>query len=522
MKSRSRLQPGRTDPRCGAALRDVAALGAAAVAILTSVVLSVTACTGPPPVPSGGVGPAADLAARFMGPTPMEDDLRYLGDRIGGRATGSPALERSVDWFLGKFKEAGADLAWTESFPVPYAWEEDHVAARVVAPEPFRIDLAAMPYCASTPPGGIETDLVSIGAGDEAGFQAAGSRVRGAILLVDTKIIETFDDLFADYLNMPPLIKRARESGAAAVLFVGARPHRLLYRHIADFGPVSLPMAVLAREDGLRLQRLAGAGPVRMFLDLAIRPGPAFQARNVLAEIRGREKPDDVVLAGAHLDSWDLGTGVLDNGANCVMLLDIARQIAALGSRPRRSIRFVLFTGEEQGMFGSLGYARTHAAELDRHAAVAIFDIGTGRFTGFSLGGRADLQPFVETALQGHAGAAALKHTTDAYVGTDNFDFLLEGVPNLVANQEPANYMENYHAASDTFEKADLPALRANAALAAALLWGLADAPERAPRQDRAAIETVLEQTGLGGQMRTFGLWETWERGERGRPPAKP
>jgi len=506
------LRPGRTEPGPGAGARALAA----------AIGLLIAACTGPPPGSSIADGPAAELAARLIGPTPMEDDLRHLGDRIGGRATGSPALERSVDWFLGKFKEAGADLAWTEPFPVPSSWAEEHVAARVVLPEPFRIDLVAMPYCAPTPPGGIEADVVPVGAGDEAGFKAAGARTRGAILLVDTKIIVTFDDLFTDYLNMPPLIRRAREAGAAALVFVGARPHRLLYRHIAGFGPVPLPMAVLAREDGLRLSRLAGAGPVRMFLDLAIRQGPAFQARNVLAEIRGRETADEVVLAGAHLDSWDLGTGVLDNGANCVMLLDIARQMAAIGPRPRRSVRFVLFTGEEHGMFGSLGYARTHAAELDRHAAAAIFDIGTGRFTGFSLGGRSDLQPFIEVALRGHEGAAGLTHTTDAYVGTDNFDFLIEGVPNLVANQEPANYMDSYHAASDTFEKADLPALRANAAIAAALLWGLADAPGRAPRQDRAAIAEVLERTGLAGQMRTFGLWDAWENGDRGRPPAQP
>jgi hypothetical protein len=487
-----------------------------------TIVLLIAGCTGPLPPPPAATGPAADLAARLAGPTPMEEDLRHLGDRIGGRPTGSPALERSIDWFLGRFKEAGVDLAWTEEFTVPIAWEEDHVAARVVAPDPFRVELVAMPYCGATPPGGIEADVVPVGAGDEAGFKAAGARARGAILLVETKVLATWEDLFTDYLNMPPFIGRARAAGAAAVVFVGARPHRLLYRHIAAFEPVPLPMAVLAREDGLRIARLAGAGPVRMFLDLAVRQGPAFRARNVLAEIRGREQPDEVVLAGAHLDSWDLGTGVLDNGANCVMLLDIARQIAAVGSRPRRSIRFALFTGEEQGMFGSLGYARTHAAELDRHAAVAVFDTGTGRFTGFSLGGRADLKEVVEAALRGHAGERPLEHTTDAFVGTDNFDFLLEGVPNLVANQEPAGYLENYHASSDTFEKADLHALRSNAALAAALVWGLADAPGRAPRQDRAAIDDVLGQTGLADQMRTFGLWDAWENGDRGRAGARP
>ena len=168
-------------------------------------------------------------------------------------------------------------------------------------------------------------------------------------------------------------------------------------------------------------------------------------------------------------------------------------------------------------MYGSWGYATRHRAELDRHVAAVIFDTGTGRITGFSMGGRDDLRAALAPALAPVAGYDASHHTNDAFVGTDNFDFLLGGVPNLVADQDPANYMENYHAASDTFDKADLRELKINAAVAAAVVWGLADAPSRAPRQDRAEIEALLGRTGLTAQMKTFGLWNAWEKKERGR-----
>jgi Zn-dependent M28 family amino/carboxypeptidase len=113
--------------------------------------------------------------------------------------------------------------------------------------------------------------------------------------------------------------------------------------------------------------------------------GGPYESRNVVAEIKGRERPDEIVVLGAHLDSWDLGTGAEDNGANSVMVIEAARAIHALGQRPRRTIRFVLFTGEEQGMFGSAGYVQRHKAEIDRHNAVVIFDISSGRTTGFFL-----------------------------------------------------------------------------------------------------------------------------------------
>ncbi|MFQ5877461.1 MAG: M20/M25/M40 family metallo-hydrolase [Acidobacteriota bacterium] len=417
---------GRPRPR-GAAARELSAAVPAALGLAAALL-----CAAPPGPLAGATAPEgrapARLIAALLGPTPLERDLRYLCDRIGGRPTGSPACERAVDWFRDRFQKAGLDRSWTESFEMPRRWEEARSRAMLTRPERLSVDVVAMPYSPPTPRRGLDAPVVFVGDGSEEEFERAGTRARGALLLVGSEVIATWEDLFADYMRLPPIVKRAGEAGAAGLLLVGGRARDLLYRHIATFGdPAPFPMAIVAREEGLRLARLGDEEEVRLRLDLDVRTGPAYEARNVLAEIRGRERPEEIVLAGAHLDSWDLGTGALDDGANCALLLDVARQMAALGVRPRRTVRFVLFTGEEQGMWGSLGYVRSHADELDRHAAAVILDEGTGRITGFSLGGRADLRGPVEKGLRPVAGYGAALHTEDAFVGTDNFDFLLEG-----------------------------------------------------------------------------------------------
>jgi carboxypeptidase Q len=147
-----------------------------------------------------------------------------------------------------------------------------------------------------------------------------------------------------------------------------------------------------------------------------------------------------------------------------------------------------------------------------------IFDEGSGPATGFSLGGRNDLRPAIQPLLAPYAQWGVTMLTDDAPVGTDNFDFLLEGVPNLIANQQEANYIVNYHASSDTFDKVDLPQLKKHVALAAGVAAAIADAPERpAPRQARAQIQALMGPTHLDEQMKIFGMWDDWQTGKRGR-----
>jgi carboxypeptidase Q len=278
----------------------------------------------------------------------------------------------------------------------------------------------------------------------------------------------------------------------------------------------------VAREDALRLARLVAANPgkVRVQLNMPNQIGGAVEQENVVGEIRGYEKPDEVVILAAHLDSWELGTGALDNGCNAALVIEAARAIKATGLLPKRTIRFILFSGEEQGTVGSFAYVKSHAAELEKIRAVIIFDSGSGRVPGYSLGGRRDTEAGLRQILKPLEGWGVTEHTADASFGTDNFDFLLEGVPTFVANNEIANYLANYHAASDTFDKVDQRELKLNTVIAALTTWGIADRAEPpGKRLSRTELEAMMKETGLDQQMKLLGYWEQWQSGTRGRKP---
>jgi hypothetical protein len=438
------------------------------------------------------------LAGHAFSDSAIMGDLHELCDGIGGRPTGSAACNRAIEWAVGKFKAAGADRVTTETFAIPKSWAAETAEAECTAPERFALRVVAAPHSASTP-GTIDA--------------------RGAIALVTSKEMKTLDDLFAEYFKNGPMMEAARKAGVAALLLQSTRPHGLLYRHpLANANePFALPAGLVSREQAGRLARLAAHGEVRVRLRLANKTGGAYESRNVVAEITGRERPDEIVVLGAHLDSWDLGTGAEDNGANSVMVIQVLRAMKALALKPRRTVRFVLFTGEEQGMFGSAGYVLRHAAEMDKHNAVVIFDIGTGRTTGFFLNGREELRRPLERALAGVAGLEASENPPDGIDGTDNFDFLLSGVPNLVANQDAAPYLPEYHAESDTVDRVNARELRANTAVASALVWALAEDPERfGRRQSRAEVVKLLTDTKLDVQMKAFGQWDDFQSGKRG------
>jgi carboxypeptidase Q len=458
-----------------------------------------------------------------LGPSPLEENLRYLADTVGGRVTGSPAADRAVGWAVEALHHAGVDEVHTEKFTIPVSWSEGNSHIEILSPEPIPIRMVSIGWSPATPEGGITANIVDVGSGSDAGFANAGASAHGAIVLVHTSILVTYDDLVNEYDLDTEIIDRAMKAGAAAIFWMGTRPNLLLYRHTTavngELAP--LPQAVLAREDAERIARFIAAGQkVQAHLEMPNRIGGPTNSENVVAEIRGRERPDDFVLVGAHLDSWDLGTGALDDGCNVAMIIDVARIIHTSGTIPRRSIRFVLFTGEEQGMLGSAAYAHAHRDELDRMIGAVIFDSGVGRITGYSLGGRKDIVPAVRTALEPLKTLGAMDLTLDAGMDTDNFDFMLEGVPTMEAIQDPANYMLNYHAASDTFDKVDFKELKHNAAIAAVTTYAFADGAERiGPRQSRAQIEELLKQSGLDKEMKGAGFWPLWEKSERGRQP---
>jgi hypothetical protein len=473
--------------------------------------------------PSSCAEAASKITPIVMGDSPLEENLRRLTDGVGGRVTGSPAMAKAVDWGVGAFRAAGIDVH-TEKYTLPHTWREGETRLEVLAPVPFPVSLVSLGLSPATPAGGIEAPLVYVADGSEADFARAGASVKGAILLVHTEVSYSWADLSREYDVPPPIIHRAVNAGARAILWTGERERKLLYRHTnsPDGRLEALPQAVVAREDGLRLQRVALADPgkVRLRLTMPNEIGGPVEQFNVVGEIRGYEKPEEVVVLGAHLDSWELGTGALDNGCNAAMVIEAARAIKGSGLLPRRTIRFILFSGEEQGLLGSWGYVRAHRAELDRYRGAVIFDSGIGRVTGYSLGGRHDVEPAVREILKPFAGWGVDDHTLDASTGTDNLDFLLEGVPTLVANQEVANYLQNYHAASDTFDKVDIRELKLNTILAAVTAWGIADRTEPiGKRQSRAELDALLKETGLDRELQQLDMWSDYQSGARGRQP---
>jgi len=466
---------------------------------------------------------APQMEQTAMGASPLEENLRYLSDSIGGRVTGTAAADRAAGWAVQALRLAGVDEVHTEKYTMPVGWSEGNTRLEVLAPETFPVRLVSIGWSPATPEGGITANVVDVGFGDEAGFAKAGETAGGAILLVHSKFLVTWDELTAEYDIAPPIIERATKAGAKAILWMSSRPNLLLYRHTVtvDGHLEKMPQAVLAREDAERMARFVNSGQaVRVHFEMPNRITGPVTAENVVAEIRGREKPEEFVVLGAHLDSWDLGTGALDNGCNSALVIDAARTIHASGTIPRRSIRFVLFSGEEEGLMGSAAYAHDHRAELDNMVAAVIFDSGMGKVTGYSLGGRKDVMAATREALEPVARLGAKEFTQDVSMDTDNFDFLLEGVPTLVANQEPANYMLNYHAASDTFDKVDITELKRHVAIAAITAFALADNPTRVgARQSRKELEQMFHETGLDQQMKDAGFWKYWQSSERGRQP---
>jgi hypothetical protein len=243
--------------------------------------------------------------------------------------------------------------------------------------------------------------------------------------------------------------------------------------------------------------------------------GDPRQWETVVAEIRGREKPGEWVLLGAHLDP---SAPNLDQAYNAALVIEAARDIQLTGIRPRRSIRFVLFGSGEQRMPGAWNYLRMHRDELDHASGAVIFSAAANPVTGFALNGRHDIEPGVREALDPIYEMGVTHHTFNAPPERYSLDFILEGIPTLVAASQEANNRLVDLVTASSAEQLDTQMLKRNIAIAAVTVFGIAEhAAPLGPRQSRAEIEALLKTSGLERQMKTTGLWPLWESGERGR-----
>lgn len=458
----------------------------------------------------------------------LPENLRRLCEEIGPRMAGTAGMRRAAAWALRAFEKAGVDSAAVEPVPMPLRWKEGKTSVVVLGGQNFPIRAASSALSPAAPRGGIEAEAAYAGTGAPGRILRRGEELRGKLLLIRLREVHSFEGLAVEQRGAMVAMREAAEIGAAGVIFTATRPNGLMYRHIngirGELDP--LPSVVTAREDGLRLLRAMEANPgLRLRLDLPNKIGGGYDTRNVIAEIRGSERPGEIVVLGAHLDSWDMGSGCLDNAANAAAVVEAARAAVAAGVRPRRTLRFALFGGEELGLFGSRAYIRRRRGELDNHVAVIVHDMGAGAVKGYSVGGRRDLLQNLQAVLEPLAERGPLEPVTEAFFGSDHFDFLLQGVPSLIAIQDTSEYYASYHSEADTFDKIDMGQARAAAGAAAAVALGIADLPERfGERLSRADVDNLLGETGLDEQMKFLGLWEDWKNGDRAylEPQAAP
>lgn len=447
----------------------------------------------------------------------MESDLQELCDEIGGRVTGSKSNEYSVKWAIQKFKDAGLKPNKHE-FKMPVLWMGGQSVFQVIGATIFS-PLAVAKY--QSPPGNYTGDLIDLGMGTVEEIEKVQGQLKGNFALVETELCLDINGLFAEYVQASAVEEALKNSGVKGIIFMASRPQKLLYRFITAKGADNdLPQFIMAREDAKRCLRTLRKGETLNFnAFLNAQTGDAFKSHNVLADIKGYEHPEEIILVGAHLDSWALGTGANDNGCNVTMLINIARQMKALNIKPKRTIRFALWNGEEQGYFGSWAYTKDYEPSLDKHKMAMSIDIGSGEIVGFFTNGRKDLTMQMENLLAPINQDSSLTMINVPIIGTDNFDFMLQGIPNLVAAHKPASYGINYHASSDTYDKVDFNSLRKNSQLIAHLLmrYANADAEEiNIPRNTRAEIQQIFEDNETEFSMRMFNVWEPWITGARG------
>ncbi len=456
---------------------------------------------------------AANILPLVMGPSPMENNLRRLTDEIGGRVSGTPQMARAIQWGIAAFRAAGVDVH-TEKYQLPLSWSEGDTRLELLDDIKFPLRTVSLGWSPATPPGGVEANVVDVGYGTSEDFAAAGAaQIKGALLLVHTNIGSTWADLDAEYSRPPYIIERAHDGGAAAILWEGARERLLLYRHTntGDGQLERMPQAIVAREDALRLSRtvLAYPGKIRARFSMPNKIGPPVEQENVVAEIRGYEKPDEAVILGAHLDSWDLGTGALDNGCNAALVVEAARALKATGLRPRRTIRFILFSGEEQGLLGSRAYVKQHfgylgdgttppfgsapnqtpakltkLSEYDNFSSYFNIDNGTGKIRGVYMQGNDNVRPIFRSWLTPFKDLGATTLTLSNTGGTDHQSFDGIGLPGFQFIQDEIEYsVRTHHSNMDVFDRIQADDLKQISTIVASFVYQTAMMDEKMPRK---------------------------------------
>jgi hypothetical protein len=427
--------------------------------------------------------------------------LAWLTDRIGPRLSGSENLEKAVLWCTEEMRRDGFDNVRTEKAMVPH-WVRGEASGRILAPAPHPMAILALGMSDGTGPEGITADVVEVSSFDD--LKALGDKAKGKIVLYNKRIYPNGGD-DRGYGSAVGL----RYTGAAAAAKVGAVGMLIRSLATADLrlphtgamayedGVPHIPAAAISPEDAELIHRFLSAGEtVKVTFTMSCSTLADAESANVVGEIRGNVAPEDVVVIGGHLDSWDVGTGAQDDGAGCAISMEAMRLIRSLGLKPKRTIRAVLFTNEENGLRGGKAYAEAHAAELPHHVAAIESDSGGGRPLGFGVSAGAGAVDVVKRLATQLAPFAA-DDVSDSGGGADISPMGPAGVPQLSLRQDSTHYFDIHHTMADTLDKVDAHDLAMNATAMAAMAWQLANLDPPLPRYVPPKTEDATKPPGI-------------------------
>lgn len=411
-------------------------------------------------------------------------NLQYMTDMIGPRLTGTDKMTKASNWTMEMFTKYGLSNAHLEGFDINFAWYRGPSTARVVAPVEQRLWIEAAGWSPATT-GKMRGPVMFVEARNAADLEKYRGKLKNAVVVtaapgrLPTPYERPRSPLEAPEpaaqlpaANAPPAGPGGggggQQFGATRDAFFKAEGVGIVLRDSVkdgglinmtgiggrEFNKGAIPTAFASPETYRLLWRLLQRGPVEVEYEIqaSFSPGPV-KVYNTVAELPGTEKPDEVVIIGGHLDSWDLGTGATDDGTGTMAVLEAARALAKLGLKPKRTIRFIMFTGEEEGLVGSRKYVEAHKAELDKIVAVLVHDTGTGRVQSIGLQSHYAVKEAMDRLMAPYRVLGLGEISTRGLNGTDHASFAAAGVPGFYCIQDPAEYnRKTHHTQADTFD----------------------------------------------------------------------
>jgi carboxypeptidase Q len=470
--------------------------------------------------------PVAEMDAKILAQVKTDQgqlqvDLSYLADRIGPRLTGTTKLDQASHWTMEQFKALGLENAHLEPWTIANGWTRGSATGKLITPSEQALTLAAAGWSPSTN-GTAHGAVVGVAVQKLEGLQKYKGKLKGAIVLLDrpgeteppsNPMLTPFDesnlpldhpknmalkDFRGRFRMMMDEAKFLKEEGASAVLLVSEKWYGLMNMGAGfsrEYQPGPIPSAYMTRENATLLWRLLDGGPVEAEINIqGSFSGKPVTVYNTVAEIKGSEKPDEVVIIGGHLDSWDLGTGATDNGTGSMAVLAAARALVKSGAKPKRTIRFVLFTGEEQGLNGSKAYVAAHKEELSKISGVLVHDTGTGKVLTIGLMHNYAARETMDRVLYPLAKEKSIGLTEPSLRsegGSDHVPFDEAGVPASWCVQEVANYEKDHHSQTDTLDRLRWDDLAEGAQVLAIYAYNVAQLPEMLPRKPAPAVQNA-------------------------------